>query len=231
MSEEWDKEDWKTNPKEEQILSKLNLSFEMVYMKKEMRIGMPEANSDKFTYPTENFIKLNFDSAAKGNPGTAGFGGIFQDNQERTRWIYAEGGGDMTNNEAELWALHQGLGIAIRNGYSNLEITGDSQLVIEILKNLNNGKSWEQVTKSWRTAAVVRDITGLLERLDYKIFLHVRRKGNKPADYLANWGCKCQNARVDSQWEAIKKNHEWKELNDIIHEDHKQASRSTTPNT
>ena len=30
LSEEWDKEDWKTNPTEEQILSKLNLSFEIV---------------------------------------------------------------------------------------------------------------------------------------------------------------------------------------------------------
>jgi len=61
----------------------------------------------------------------------------------------------MTNNEAEHWAIHQGLRIAIRNGYSNLEITGDSQLAIEIMKKLNNGRGWEQVTSSWRTAAVV----------------------------------------------------------------------------
>lgn len=49
----------------------------------------------------------------------------------------------MTNNEVELWAIHQGLRIAIRNSYTNLEIEGDSQIAIEISRKLNNGKDWE----------------------------------------------------------------------------------------
>lgn len=69
---------------------------------------------------------MNFDGASKGNPGNAGFGGIFRDDKKKVRWIYAEWGGEMTNNEAELWAIHQGLRIAIRNGYTNVEIVGDS---------------------------------------------------------------------------------------------------------
>lgn len=170
FSEKWDKEDWKTNPAEERIRINLNLSFEMVYQKQEEKSEIQDISLDKFTYPEENFIKLNFDGASKGNPGNAGFGGIFRDNQKRKRWIFAEWGGDMTNNEAELWAIHQGLRIAIRNGYLNLEILGDSQMVIEILKKLNNGKIWEKITNSWRTTAVVREIAELLERLDYKIF-------------------------------------------------------------
>eukprot|EP00253_Pinus_taeda_P017009 PITA_17009 len=66
--------------------------------------------------------------------------------------------GEMTNNDAEFWVIHQGLRIAIRNGYRNLEIEGDSQMAIEILKKLNNGKNWEQVTNSWRTAGIVQEM-------------------------------------------------------------------------
>lgn len=129
---------------------------------------------------------MNFDGASKGNPGNAGFGGIFRDSEENTRWVYAEWGGEMTNNEGELWAVHQGLRIAVRNNYRNLEIEGDSQVVIEMLRKLNNGKNWEQIVGSWRTAGIVQDLAELLRRIDYKIINHVRRRGNKAADFLAN---------------------------------------------
>jgi len=93
----------------------------------------------------------------------------------------------MTNNEAEFWALHQGLQIAVRNGYSNLEITGDSQIAVEMLKKLCNGRNWEKVSNSWRSAGIVQEIADLLPRIEYSVISHVRRKGNQAADYLANW--------------------------------------------
>lgn len=41
----------------------------------------PQTQSQaQFRYPGENFIKLNFNGVSKGNPGLAGFGGIFRDN-------------------------------------------------------------------------------------------------------------------------------------------------------
>lgn len=46
----------------------------------------------------------------------------------------------MSNHEAELMAVYQGIRITIRNGYTKLEIEGDSQLVVEILRKLNDGK-------------------------------------------------------------------------------------------
>ena len=54
----------------------------------------------------------------------------------------------MSNNEAKFMAAYQGIRIAIRNGYMKLEIEGDSNLVIETIRKLNHGKSWEQVAKS-----------------------------------------------------------------------------------
>lgn len=130
----------------------------------------------------------------------------------------------MTNNEAELWAIHQGLRIAIRNGYKNLEIEGDSQIAIEILKKLNNGKSWERITNSWRTAGIVQEIEELIKRTEYKIFNHVRRNGNRAADFLTNWGCKVRNSKVDNQWTMMRSSREWVGLAGIINDDHEQET-------
>jgi len=225
LVEKWDVEDWKANQTEEMILNSLNLKYEMVYHKQGSRHSARAQNPDNFIYPRDNFIKLNFDGASKGNPGNDGFGGIFRDSQKQVRWIYAEWGGEMTNNEAELWAIHQGLRIAIRNGYTSLEIVGDSQIAIEILKKLSNGRDWERITSSWRTAGIVQEIAGLLRRIDYKLFYHVRRNGNHAADFLANWGCKGRDNMVDSQWKSICANRDWLDLATIINEDHEQATR------
>lgn len=51
----------------------------------------------------------------------------------------------MSNNEAELMEVYQGLRIVIRNRYNNPEVESDSKLVIEMLRKLNNGKGWEKV--------------------------------------------------------------------------------------
>lgn len=109
------------------------MKYDMLYPKKENRQNKQVHISQQFRYPKEKFIKLNFDGASKGNPGNAGFGGIFRDSEENTKWVYVEWEGEMTNNKAELWEVHQGLRTAVRNNYRNLEIEGDSQVVVEML--------------------------------------------------------------------------------------------------
>lgn len=169
-------------------MNKLNLRFEMIHHKQNSRQDMKTQIPNKFSYPRENFIKLNFDGASKGNPGEASYGGIFRDSNKQVRWIFEDWAREMTNNEAEFWAFHQGLRIVVRNGYMNLEVVGDSQIAIEMLKKLSNGRDWEKVTDSWRTAGIVQEIAALLKRIDYKIINHVRRTGNQAADYMENWG-------------------------------------------
>ena len=199
----------------------------MVHHKQTSRHEMRIQSPDKFSYPRGNFIKLNFDGDSKGNPGEAGFGSIFRDSNNQVRWIFADWGGEMTNNEAEFWALHQGLRIAVRNGYTNLEITGDSQIAVEMLKKLSNGRSWEKVTNSWRTTGIVQEIAGLLKRIEYKIINHVRRKGNQAADFLANWGYRGRGSTMDTQWRAVCGNREWTDLAAIINADNDQATGGT----
>jgi len=178
-----------------------------------------------FRKPPEGFIKLNCDGAAKGNPGPAGFGGIFRNTEGATQWIYAEHGGTMSNNEAEFMAVHQGLKIARRNGYKKLEIEGDSTLVINAIRQLIQGKSWEKVVKSWRSASTVREIGDMLTGIDVTLTSHVRREGNKPADCLANWGSNERRAPIDDSWTNQKKLARWDELNQLIRKDNDEANQ------
>lgn len=50
-------------------------------------------------------MKLNFDSAAKHNPGEAGIRGVFRNDCGNTLRIYAMDCGEAANNEAELHGL------------------------------------------------------------------------------------------------------------------------------
>eukprot|EP00253_Pinus_taeda_P034939 PITA_34939 len=83
LADKWDGEDWKANPTEEEILNRLKLKFEMVFHKQNSPHPMRANSPDKFYYPKDHFIKLNFDGASKENPGDAGFGGIFRDSNNQ----------------------------------------------------------------------------------------------------------------------------------------------------
>lgn len=168
-----------------------------------------------FIRPHDGFIKLNFDGASKGNPGPAGYGGAFRDSRGQTRWIYADKGGIISNNEVKFMAAYQGIRIAIRNGYMKLEIEADSDLVIETIRKLNHGKSWERVAKSWRMAGLIQDLEESMKHIEYKVIHHVRREGNRPADYLANWGCNEPDGKVDTIWTSQLATTRWENLNRI----------------
>jgi len=62
--------------------------------------------------PACNSFKLNFDGAAKGNPGPAGFGGIIRSHTGAPLHIYYGSLGKDTNNVAEMEGLWQGICLA-----------------------------------------------------------------------------------------------------------------------
>eukprot|EP00253_Pinus_taeda_P003542 PITA_03542 len=215
LVEVWDQEDWKTNAEENRILRRLNLEHGMVHPQQQKSQCIQIQSPVVFISPQDGFIKLNFNGASKGNSGPAGYGGIFRDSQGQIRWIYADKGGIMSNNEAEFSAAYQGIRIAIRNGYMKLEIEGDSNLVIETIRKLNNGEAWEQVLKSWRTAGLIQDLAETIKRIEYKVIHHVRREGNRAADFLANWGCNEPDGTMDSIWPTQLLGTRWENLNII----------------
>ena len=77
------------------------------------KFRVPRQNLHQCQQPPQmGFIKLNFDSASKGNLGQAGIGDVFRNSQDVVCRVYAMDLGYATNNEAELTSLQQGLIIA-----------------------------------------------------------------------------------------------------------------------
>ena len=87
---------------------------------------------------------MNFDGAAKGNPREARIGGVFRDDMGTTRKIYVMDYRHAKNNEAELHALKTGLEISIREEYHKLQVEGDAKLVVDIVKQLQQGTPTEK---------------------------------------------------------------------------------------
>ena len=105
---------------------------------------------------------MNFDGVAKGNPGKVGTGGVFRDDRGTMLKIYAMDCGNATNNEAELHALKKGLEIAIREEYQKLQVEGDAKMIVDIVKQLQQGTQAKKISRSWRTAWLVQEISKLI---------------------------------------------------------------------
>lgn len=75
---------------------------------------------------------------------------------------------------------------------------GNSQLVIDMIRKLNNRKTWDKIAKSWRTTSLVQDLGDLIKWFAYMIINHVRKEDNRATDFLANWGSNEQRGNMDS---------------------------------
>jgi hypothetical protein len=89
--------------------------------------------------PPSSSLKLNFNGAAKGNPGRIGLGGVIKDSKGNIIRIHARSLGNSTNNATEFGALETGLEILSRKGITNAIVEGDSMLVINTVRKLQNG--------------------------------------------------------------------------------------------
>ena len=125
--------------------------------------------------------KLYFDGASRSNPGPASYGGVIIDPQNKEYYVYNQYIGKQTNNVAEYLGLFEGLRICQAFDIKNVEIYGDSKLVIQQVKG-----NWK--VKSPNLIPIHHAITELLNEktFDEISFNHVLRKYNKRADELAN---------------------------------------------
>jgi ribonuclease HI len=125
-------------------------------------------------------LKLFFDGACKPNPGDGGYGFVIIEDQDV---IYSDNGRlstVSTSNTAEYMALIHGLRYVLRQfGESvELEIFGDSQLVIEQLKN-------ERAVENPLLRTVYQVASSIIEKFQYVTLTHVPREQNVLADRLA----------------------------------------------
>lgn len=129
---------------------------------------------------------LQFDGAADPNPGPASgayvlFSPPRKDNGSICRFVVEEGYRFLpkaTNNEAEYTGLILGLQAAREHGVKNLEIEGDSQLVVN------------QVLGAWqvKTPTLVplkSKAANLYYSFPTRLLRHIPRELNTDADYLS----------------------------------------------
>jgi len=138
--------------------------------------------------PASATYKLNFDGAAKGNPGHAGFGGIFRSHTGAIMQIFYGSLGKDTNNAAELEGLWTCICIAEQNHFFPLEVEGDSFILIAAAQRIQAGTPAVKVAASWRLLSRLESLEEKLQNPQSITFKHVRRTANKVADRLANQG-------------------------------------------
>jgi ribonuclease HI len=124
-------------------------------------------------------LTVNVDGGARGNPGPAAIGIVVRNGGGEVLDEVGERIGEATNNVAEYRALLRGIELARAHGGTELELIGDSELVVRQVegrykvKNAGMKQLHEEVKKS-------------LQGFDSWSIRHVRREGNADADRLVN---------------------------------------------
>ena len=126
-----------------------------------------------------NEIRVFIDGAARGNPGPAGLGVVFEDGQGRVLGRIRRYLGRATNNVAEYQALLEALREAIQKGWPRLIIHTDSQL---LQKQIQGGYR----VRSRNLLPLYQEAQRLLSRLEAYDILYIPRHCNEEADRLAN---------------------------------------------
>jgi ribonuclease HI len=119
-----------------------------------------------------------FDGASRGNPGQAGAGACLVDEDGKIIWERAEYLGVKTNNEAEYIALLRLLGEARARGLADIDIRGDSRLVVCQVK-----REWKINLPHLR--ALASEAWELMDGIKVRL-TWIPRNENKLADALSN---------------------------------------------
>jgi len=129
-------------------------------------------------YPEFDY-KLNFDGCSKGNPGIAGAGAVLYKFGQEYWANYFFVGEYFTNNHAEYAGLILGLQQAKEFGIKQLEVEGDSLLVINQMKGTYKCKS----PNLFELYEKAKELESHFDKIEYR---HVLRNSNKRADELSN---------------------------------------------
>lgn len=141
------------------------------------------------TMSNEMMACIEFDGASKGNPGQAGAGVIVRSPDGTILARVREGLGSVTNNVAEYRALILGLKYALKKGYTQIQVQGDSKLICMQVQEL-----WQ--TKNQNLAELCKEVKNLKQMfVEFKI-KHVLRGRNSDADAEANLAISLKDGEV-----------------------------------
>jgi ribonuclease HI len=124
-------------------------------------------------------LVVNVDGGSRGNPGPAAIAAVIASPDGELLEELAERIGEATNNIAEYRALLLGLERAHALGAREVELIGDSELVVRQVHGRYKVKD--------ATLRKLRDqVEKALREFDRWSFRHVRREDNEAADLLVN---------------------------------------------
>lgn len=124
-------------------------------------------------------VTVNVDGGARGNPGPAAIGVVVRGPDEEVLEELGEAIGRATNNVAEYRALLRGIELAAAHGADELELVGDSELVVRQVEGRYKVK--DATLRELHTEAKRE-----LASFDSWSIRHVRRESNADADRLVN---------------------------------------------
>jgi ribonuclease HI len=124
-------------------------------------------------------LTVNVDGGARGNPGPAAVGAIVRDGDGEVLAERGERIGRATNNVAEYKALLLGIELAAELGAGELDLVGDSELIVRQVEGRYKVKD-----------ATMKELHGqvkaALAPFESWSIRHVRRESNADADRLVN---------------------------------------------
>ncbi len=122
---------------------------------------------------------VNVDGGARGNPGPAAIGVVVRDGDGAVLEEVGEKIGEATNNVAEYRALLRGIELAAARGATELELIGDSELVVRQVEG-------RYKVKNAGMKELHAEVKKALAGFDSWSIRHVRRAENADADRLVN---------------------------------------------
>jgi ribonuclease HI len=122
---------------------------------------------------------VNVDGGARGNPGPAAVGIVVRNGGGEVLEERGERIGEATNNVAEYRALLRGIALAREHGATELELIGDSELVVRQVEG-------RYKVKNAGMKELHEEVKRALRDFDSWSIRHVRREQNADADRLVN---------------------------------------------
>ncbi|GLT84201.1 hypothetical protein SLE2022_024470 [Rubroshorea leprosula] len=134
----------------------------------------------KWIKPPPSFLKLNTDGSAIDNPGKVARGGLIRDSWGN--WIlgFSRRIGWSSILLAELWAIRDGLQLAVSRNLSHLLIETDSLTAVNLLS--------KEPIENHPLSSLVFDCRDLLRCTPHVKISHAMRESNMAADILAKVG-------------------------------------------
>jgi ribonuclease HI len=124
-------------------------------------------------------ITVNVDGGARGNPGPAAIGVVLRDAEGEVLQELGETIGEATNNVAEYKALLRGIELAAEQGAGEVDLIGDSELVVRQVEG-------KYKVKNAGIKPLHEEVRRALAGFDSWSIRHVRRAENADADRLVN---------------------------------------------